>query len=182
MKLVEETDPVAIGIFLGFVTTSVQQDCCALFFGTCDQLLDAAFTLRANDWPKICTVLETSVDIQLLGSFRNLGEPLLGLSDHDQCTECHTSLSGGSVSSASNCIESIVFVTVRDDRSVILRSQVCLYTLSLGGSPSEYVLTRFVASNKADRFDGRFIYDKIHRLIGSVNYVDHSIRESCTSC
>ncbi|CRK40953.1 hypothetical protein BN1723_015814 [Verticillium longisporum] len=77
-------DPVAVGVLGRRVTTAVEEDGGALVLGALDERLDAGLAVRGDDGAKIGAVLEATVDLELLGHLGELGQPLLGLADHDE--------------------------------------------------------------------------------------------------
>lgn len=130
--------------------------------------------MRANDRAKISTRLKSAIDLKLLCALCKLGKPLLGLADHHQCTQSHTSLTSGSKSGAGNGVQGMVLVAVGENGGVVLGSQVGLYTLTVGAAAGVDVFAGFVATDERDGLDSGLVKDEVHGLVGAVNDVDHT--------
>lgn len=61
---------------------------------------------------------------------------------------------------------------------MVLRAKVGLYPLSIGRSAGVDVTTSSIASDKADGLDRRLIQNEVDGILGSVNDVQHTIRQT----
>lgn len=160
------------------MTSTVKKDGSTLIFGTLDQILHSFLALRADQRTKIGTLFETSIDGQVLSTFCEFRKPLLALTDHDESAESHTSLTGGTESSTSDSVESVILVAVRQYGGVILSTKICLDTLAIGGSTSVDILAGTVGADKTDSFNGRLIDDIVDGFGSTVDNVDNAIWET----
>ena len=91
----------------------------------CNHLMPLYFkglTNRVNEHPRWQTKTEqlAGVHFQLLGSFYDLRYPVAWLTDPDDCRQGHTALSRGTECSTNQRRQRRLFVSVRQDDTVIL--------------------------------------------------------------
>lgn len=169
---------VAVGVLIGSVPSSIEEDGCTFSFSRGDQFLNALLAFRADDGTEVSALFETTVDIQLLGPCSHLWQPLFGLTNHDSGTESHAPLSGSTEGGTHNSVKGLVFVAFGEDGSVVLRAQVRLDTLAVGRTTVVNVFTRAVAADETNRLDGRRVQNEVYRLGGTVDDVDNTRRET----
>lgn len=170
--------PVAIGVFFGFLPAAIHQDRRALFFRRGDQVLNALFGLRTDDWAEIGSFLETAVHGQVARTLRQLGGPVFGVANQHECRKRHASLSSGTEGCAGNGVESVVFVAIGKYGGVVLGSKVGLHALAVGAGALVDVLAGLVAADETDGLNTRFIEDEIHSACSAVNDIHYAGRET----
>ena len=166
------TYKVAVGVLLRLVAPSIQKDLCALLLCTGNQIFDALLALGADNRAEIGSLFKSAVDIQCLGTLGDLRKPFLGLANHDHSAQGHAALASSAKSRSHDSVQGVVLVAVGKDSGMVLGSQIGLDTLAIGRTTSVDVLTSTVATDKADRLDGRFIDDEVNSLCGTVDDVD----------
>ncbi|KAJ6446052.1 CMGC/SRPK protein kinase [Purpureocillium lavendulum] len=171
-------DEVAVGVLLGLEAAAVEQHRGALLLGAGDEALDALLAVRRDDGAQVGALLEAAVDAQLARPLGHLGEPLLGLADHDEGAQRHAALAGGTEGGADDAVDEVVLVAVGQDGGVILGAQVGLHALAVGRTAAEDVLAGLVAADEADGLDGRLIEDEVDGAVGAVDDVDDALGEA----
>ncbi|KAI6761764.1 hypothetical protein HG531_002317 [Fusarium graminearum] len=106
------SNPVAVGVLAGLEATAVEKNSSALLLSGINELLNALLALRGNDRAEIGSLLETAVDIEVLGLLSNVVEPLLGLTDHDEGAQGHAALTGSTESSTNDGVDKLVLVGI----------------------------------------------------------------------
>lgn len=174
-----EAYKVAVGVLLWLVASAVEEDGRTLFFGAGDQVFDALLAFGADDGAEVSAFFEASVDVQGLGPFGHLGEPVLSLADHDDRTEGHAALAGSTEGRSDEGVQGLVLVAVWDYGGMVLGAQIGLDTLAVGRAAGVDVLSGAVAADEADGLDGGFVEDEIDCLGGAVDNVDDTGGEAC---
>jgi hypothetical protein len=170
----EPAYPVAIGVFLGLESTSVEKNGSTLLLRSGNEILNSLLALRADDGSEISSLLKSTVHVEVLGSLRKLRQPVLGLPNHYQGAKSHASLTSSAEGGSGNSVQSMVLVAIRQNSSVVFGTQVGLDSLAVGGAPSIDVFTRAVTTDKADGLNSGLIENEIDRLGRSVDNVDHT--------
>src|SRR2546421_9716445 len=72
----------------------------------------------------------------------------------------------------------MVFIAVRQNRSMVLCAEICLYSLPVSRATGEDILAGSIRADERDRLDGGFIKDEINRLCGAMDNIDNPVGEA----
>jgi hypothetical protein len=163
------TDEVSLLVAGNGGVATVEENLSALVGAGLDETFDAVLGLRRNDgtasrgrgsvrmrrerrWTN--EHLDTGVKaVSNLEGFRALNElvdPVLRVTDGNECRESHAALSSSTKSGSDDSVESKVFVSVGKNNAVVLCPEVGLNTLSVLRTGFVDVLTRLVAADECD--------------------------------
>lgn len=167
-------DKVSVGVALNGDATAIKEDLASLLLDRADEAVDLLLGLGRDNRSEVGTLLEATVDLEVLGTLNELGDPLAGLADKDGNGESHAALASSTKGSTGNGVEGEVLVGIGHDDTVVLGTKVGLDALALDNGTVVNVLSGVVTTNERDGLDVGSVTDTVDSVGTTVDDVEDS--------
>lgn len=170
------SDKVAIRVAWHIGLSSVEKHF-TILCTVSDQALDLSQMLSIVEGSHI-GVVPASTNGESLGLFNNFWNPLLSVTDHDNNSDSHASLSGRAETRSDTSIDRVLLVSIRHDNSMVLGTHIDLCAFAMSTGCRVDVLSCLVGSNEADASDVLVLADLCHGVASTLDHVDDAIGDT----
>lgn len=171
------SDEVTLGVLGVDEASSIKRNLGTFLFGLVNVVNDSFFQSRINERAEIDSFISTNADLELLNSFGQIGDPVLGFTDEDGGGQSHASLSSGTESSTSQSVQSFFLIGIGEDDTVVLGTHVGLNSLAVLATLFVDVFSCLVGADEGDGSDGGVLNDVVDGIVTTVNQVDDTLGE-----
>jgi len=171
------SNEVTLGVFRMDEASTIEGNLGAFLFSRVDVTNDSFLQSSINERAEVDSFISTDTDLELLGFFDQIGDPILGFTDKDGGGQGHASLSSGTKSSSSQSVQSFFLIGIGEEDTVVLGTHVGLDSLTVLATFVVNVFTCLVRADEGDRFNAGMFNDIVDGIVTTVNQVDNTLGE-----